>query len=85
MAKKYDTTDAADVERKLASKCSRTLLALPIAALGLLAWQATAMAAAPVAAAAGQTAENAACLLVVGLTSFATSVPCGDTGAKPSE
>lgn len=59
MAKKYDTTDAADVERKLASKCSRTLLALPIAALGLLTWQATAMAAAPVAAAAGQTAENA--------------------------
>ena len=59
MAKKYDTTDAADVERKLASKCSRTLLALPIAALGLLTWQATAMAAEPVAAAAGQTAENA--------------------------
>lgn len=59
MAKKYDTTDAADVERKLASKCSRTLLALPAAALGLLAWQTTALAAEPVAAAVSQTAENA--------------------------
>lgn len=59
MAKKYDTTDAAGAERKLASKWSRTLLALPIAALGLLTWQATAMAAEPVAVAAGQTAESA--------------------------
>lgn len=63
MAKKHDTTDityAANAVQKLSNaKWSRTLLALPIAALGLLAWQTTAMAAAPVAAAASQTAENA--------------------------
>lgn len=63
MAKKHDTTDttyAANAAQKLSNaKWGRTLLALPIAALGLLAWQATAMAAAPVAAAVGQTAENA--------------------------
>ncbi|WP_301893236.1 acyloxyacyl hydrolase [Mitsuokella multacida] len=64
MAKKHDTHDivhAAQKQQKQsdASKWSRTLLALPIAALGLLTWQAAAMAAAPVAAAASQTAENA--------------------------
>lgn len=63
MAKKHDKTDttyAANAAQKLSNaKWSRTLLALPIAALGLLTWQTTAMAAAPVAAAAGQTAENA--------------------------
>lgn len=63
MAKKHDTTDityAANAVQKLSNaKWSRTLLVLPIAALGLLAWQTTAMAAAPVAAAASQTAENA--------------------------
>ena len=63
MAKKHDTTDityAANAVQKLSNaKWSRTLLALPIAALGLLTWQAAAMAAAPVAAAASQTAENA--------------------------
>lgn len=63
MAKKHDTTDityAANAVQKLSNaKWSRTLLALPIAALGLLTWQTTAMAAAPVAAAASQTAESA--------------------------
>ena len=63
MAKKHDKTDttyAANAAQKLSNaKWSRTLLALPIAALGLLTWQTTAMAATPVAAAAGQTAENA--------------------------
>lgn len=63
MVKKHDTTDityAANAVQKLSNaKWSRTLLALPIAALGLLTWQTTAMAAAPVAAAAGQTAETA--------------------------
>lgn len=64
MAKKHDTHDTVHAAQKQqkqsdASKWSRTLLALPIAALGLLAWQATASAAAPVAAAAGQTAEDA--------------------------
>ena len=63
MVKKHDTTDityAANAVQKLSNaKWSRTLLALPIAALGLLTWQTTAMAAAPVAAAASQTAESA--------------------------
>lgn len=52
MAMKHDTAQNP-------SKWSRTLLALPAAALGLLAFQATALAAEPVAAAAGQTAEYA--------------------------
>lgn len=63
MVKKHDTTDityAANAVQKLSNvKWSRTLLALPIAALGLLTWQTTAMAAEPVAAAASQTAESA--------------------------
>lgn len=64
MAKKHDTHDTVHAAQKQqkqsdASKWSRTLLALPIAALGLLTWQTMAMAAAPVAAAASQTAESA--------------------------
>lgn len=52
MAMKHDTTQNP-------SKWSCALLALPAAALSLLAWQATALAAEPVAAAVSQTAENA--------------------------
>ena len=67
MAKKYDTHDTVHAAQKQekqqkqsdASKWSRTLLALPAAVLGLLAWQTTALAAEPVAAAVSQTAENA--------------------------
>lgn len=67
MAKKYDTHDTVHAAQKQekqqkqsdASKWSRTLLALPAAVLGLLAWQMTALAAEPVAAAVSQTAENA--------------------------
>lgn len=52
MAMKHDTAQKP-------SKWSCALLALPAAALSLLAWQATALAAEPAAAAASQTAENA--------------------------
>lgn len=52
MAMKHDTAQKP-------SKWSCALLALPAAALSLLAWQATALAAEPVDAAVNQTAENA--------------------------
>lgn len=52
MAKKHDTAQKS-------SKWGRALLAVPAAALGLLTWQATALAAEPVTTAASQTAETA--------------------------